>query len=500
MKRSLPDSILAELSKFIELYLALYFPKERWDDLERNISASSKEFGYPNAESFIQQIISSPLSRENSELLASHLTISETYFWREPQSFDALEQKILPELIRLRQKNNQRIRIWSAGCSGGEEPYSIAIALTRIIPDIKNWNISILATDINPRILQKAAKGEYSPWSFRSAPKWLKEKYFIQSGKDKFQVIPEIKNMVTFNYLNLAENGYPSPLNHTNAMDIIYCRNVLMYFNQERFRQVAKGLYNSLIEGGYLIVSASELSIQNFPDFVPINIPGFLLYQKTKNKKKKQNKDHVAENKPTINLIPIKPEIIPVPDLNVIRSEILDIETLVHKEEIKPPFIHQINEEIIKLYAKGLYTELIEKFQKVDLSEEEQMILIRAYANTGKLSDALSTCQKAITLHKLDAKMHYLCATILQELNQTDEAIASLKRAIYVDPDFVLPYYSLGNIFLSRGNLSGAKKYYKNILAIIDKCNQDEILPESEGLTASRFKEIINVTMQTHAL
>jgi chemotaxis protein methyltransferase CheR len=185
MKLSIPDNILLQLSEFISSNFALHFPKERWNDLERNIVSASKEFGFSDTEKFIQHIITSPLTRENVEILAANLTINETYFWREPQTFEALEQTIIPELIRSRQNGNKRLRIWSAGCSTGEEPYSIAIALKRTIPDIKNWNISILATDINPRILSRAATGEYAKWSFRGVPKWLKENYFVQKPDNK---------------------------------------------------------------------------------------------------------------------------------------------------------------------------------------------------------------------------------------------------------------------------------------------------------------------------
>ena len=128
------------------------------------------------------------------------------------------------------------------------------------------------------------------------------------------------------------------------------------------------------------------------------------------------------------------------------------------------------------------------------------MLLVRAYINLGKLSDAIALCEKAIATDKLDPQMHYLYATILQENNQVNDAIASHKNAIYLDPDFVLSYYSLGSIFLRQGNLPGAKKCYKNVLSILDKCGNDEILPESEGLTAGRFREIINATIQSRAL
>ena len=132
MKHTLRENTLLQISEFVAEHLALNFPKERWSDLERNITAAATEFGYTEVEHFIQHIVSSPMTHKHVEILTTHLTTNETYFWREPETFEALEHNILPELIRSRQEK-KRIRIWSAGCSTGEEPYSIAIALHRAI-------------------------------------------------------------------------------------------------------------------------------------------------------------------------------------------------------------------------------------------------------------------------------------------------------------------------------------------------------------------------------
>jgi chemotaxis protein methyltransferase CheR len=497
MKYTIPENTLLQLSEFIANNLALHFPKDRWNDLERNIASAAKEFGYKDVENFIQHIMSSPLMREHAEILATHLTVNETYFWREHETFEALEQKILPELIRLREEE-KRIRIWSAGCSTGEEPYSIAIALNRMILNIKDWNITILATDISPRILRKATAGEYSQWSFRNAPQWLKGKYFLPKENDKFAIIHEIKSMVKFEYLNLAEDVYPSPLNNTNAMDIIFCRNVLMYFTQYRVQQVVRSLSNSLIRGGYLVVSASELSLQNFPEFTAINFPGMVIYQKTSKKLKFQQPVPVIEtdHKPILFQLPLKP----INTIEEIEPQLRKIENEILLEPKNPVHINSIYEETLKSYSQGNYADVIDKLQKDDQTSEEQILLIRAYANQGKLTEAIKSCEKSISTNKLDPRLYYLLATILQENNQLDEAVASLKRAIYLDSNFVLSYYSLGNIYKHLGKVNSAKKCYENVLTILNKCSQEEILPESEGLTAGRFKEIINASIQAGAL
>jgi chemotaxis protein methyltransferase CheR len=143
---------------------------------------------------------------------------------------------------------------------------------------------------------------------------------------------------------------------------------------------------------------------------------------------------------------------------------------------------------------------VIANLQKEDQTADGQILLIRAFANQGKLSEAIKICEKAIAANKIDPRIHYLHATILQENCQPGEAVTSLKRAIYLEPDFVLSYYSLANIYQRLGNERKAKKYYDIVLSILNKCGREDILYESEGLTAGRFMEIINAAIQTSAL
>ena len=245
---------MPRLSEFLAQQMGLHFPAERWPDLARGIDAAALEFRFPDAASCIQWLLSAPLSRSQVEILSSHLTVGETYFFREPQVFDVLQTHILPALIQSRRQSGQHLRLWSAGCASGEEAYSLAILLQRLLPDFRQWNISILATDINPHALQKAAAGIYGDWSFRNAPPWLREGYFRAIPGGRYEIAPAVRDMVTFSYLNLAADVYPSLLNNTNAMDIIFCRNVLMYFSPQRAQQVIHNLYRCLVDGGWLIV------------------------------------------------------------------------------------------------------------------------------------------------------------------------------------------------------------------------------------------------------
>src|SRR3990170_7336777 len=155
MTPELSNNSLSSVSEFISSLIGLHFKESRWNDLKYGIKSASREFGFSDVEAFINWLPSSTLGRKHIEILASHLTIGETWFFREQDTFSVLEERILSELITSRYSNQKRLRIWSAGCSTGEEAYSIAILLNKMMADISEWNITILATDINPKFLSK---------------------------------------------------------------------------------------------------------------------------------------------------------------------------------------------------------------------------------------------------------------------------------------------------------------------------------------------------------
>lgn len=470
MKLSLAESLLSQLSEFISARTALHFPREQWEDLERKAVSAAKEFNFADPEAFIRWVVASHLTSGQLDMLASHLTIHETYFWREPLVFEALCGQVLPELVRARAGGEKRLRLWSAGCATGEEPYSLAIALRRVLPDPENWHITILATDINPSILRRAAAGVYGDWSFRNVPPWLKEEYFQSKGKGKYELIPELRKMVTFAYLNLAEDIYPSPINNTNAMDIIFCRNVTMYFTPERTQKVGSNFFRCLVDGGWLMVGASELSQQVFNIFTPVSFPGAIVYRK--------------EDRETL----------PFPGLFV-------DEALPDKDFFTPQPVAAAGTVQEALQPGPAVVPAAQPLAPQDTNEAraDMALEVRSLANQGKLAEALALCETAIASDKMNPGLHFLCAVILQELDRIEEEAASLKHTLYLDPDFVPAYYSLGNLMLRQGNVPAAQKYFDNALTLLNALGHEDLLPGTEGLTAGRLREIIQATIQTGA-
>ena len=190
--RAIPEALLQRLSDYLTARVGLQFAKRNWKELQQKMTAAMTDFGFDRVEEFIEGLLSLSPTQNQIEILASHLTVGETYFFRERRAFEILEQSLLPGLINARRKTEKRLRFWSAGCSTGEEPYSLAILLDKLIPDLKDWNVTILATDINTGALRKAEEGTYSDWSFRDNPPWFKEHYFEKVDGNHYRLLPEI--------------------------------------------------------------------------------------------------------------------------------------------------------------------------------------------------------------------------------------------------------------------------------------------------------------------
>jgi chemotaxis protein methyltransferase CheR len=464
--------------------LGLSFPPERWEDLRRGVAAAATEFGIKDVVQCAGWLLGEPPSEATLKIVSKCLTVGETYFFREKQAFDELANRILPELIRSRRGRSQYLRFWSAGCCTGEEAYSLAILLRQLLPDLEDWNVTILATDINEHFLHRAAAGSYGTWSFRQAAVGFKEAYFRPRPERRFEIAPEIKRMVTFAYLNLAQDVYPSLTNGTNAMDLIFCRNVLMYFTPGQARKTVEKLHHCLLDGGWLNVSPSEVSQVLFSRFAARNFPGVIFYQRCDALTRDAGLAHPADA--------VEPSGIPTSTAPAgVESwrPNLDFEEIFPKEAFESP---QAAAE--SFYEDGRYAEAAETLlpAETDVADSPRYsMLARSLANQGKLSEALEWCDRWIAAEKLDHAAHYLRAMVLLEQRAVDQAHASLLRTLYLQPDFVLAHFALGNLARSLGKDDEAERHFANALRFLEKYQPTALLEDSEGLTAGGLAEAV---------
>lgn len=490
MKTLLGASMLEKLSRVVAERMGLHFPANRFDSLEMAFCRAAGDLGFRNPEECARWFLSAPPSRELIQSMASYLTIGETYFLRESHYLDAMEQKIIPELVRARRNGERRLRIWSAGCSTGEEAYSLAILLHGMGFTSTEWDITILATDINPHALRKAAQGIYTEWSFRGSPPRFRETFFRKTADGRFELIPVIRKLVRFSYFNLMEDPCPSLFTGTNALDVIFCRNVLMYFAPEAAERVLGRFRLCLVENGWLIVGSCETAIATAAGFAAVNLSDAILYRKgrVQGAEIRGQESGCEFNRP------------PIPDPGVcsapspqppVPRDVVGPILPIPDPRLSPPDYGQAH----ALYERGAYGEAAEalagQIAHNPRDARALALMCRIRANEGRLGEALELSERAIGADKLNAGLHYLRAVILQERGGVDEAAASLRRALYLDQGLVLAHFTLGNLALQQGRERESRRHFGHALEILDRYRPEEVLPESEGMPAGRLCEII---------
>jgi chemotaxis protein methyltransferase CheR len=202
------------------------------------------------------------------------LTIHETYFFRESQQLETFSEEILPE-IHKRNSESRSLRIWSAGCSTGEEAYTLSMILNEK-PEFRDWKVEIIGTDISQRVLHSARRGLYQTSAFRSMdPRYL-SKYF-RKDPDGYRIIDEIKKSVVFLHMNLFDEGKTMLI---STMDVIFCRNVIIYFDLQGKQRVIQSFYHKLADEGFLLLGHSESLLHISAAFAIRHFKHDLLYQK----------------------------------------------------------------------------------------------------------------------------------------------------------------------------------------------------------------------------
>lgn len=266
------------VARRVEAETGLRFSATRRRDLGNGLRRMAEARGAGGTGALAAWLLDGPWDQDKADLCARHLTVGETYFFREPRGFT-----LLCDYARARLAADPRsmLRLWSAGCCTGEEAYSMAIALREALPALAPGQVSILGTDLNPASLAHARAGLYRQWSFRRTMPSLRERYFTPAGPGQYALAPAIREQVRFAQLNLALPLYPSAANGTAGLDIIFCRNVLMYFSRPLMAQVIARLRACLVDGGWLVVNPSEACAELFAGFSASYHPDAVFYQKT---------------------------------------------------------------------------------------------------------------------------------------------------------------------------------------------------------------------------
>ena len=486
---TMPEEYWSRLSERIAEHMGLYFPPDRLQDLRRGILAAASDLQFEDPEQGIEKLLASPLTRQQVEVLAAHLGVGETYFFRDPNTVEALREHILPGLIAARSKAPRCLRIWVAGCASGEEAYSAAMLLDEALPDRQEWQVTLLATDINPHSLRKAAQGTYGKWSFRGTPDWVRAKWFTPHERGRLQVIRSLRERVTFAYLNLAEDVFPSFLTNTAAMDLILCRNVLMYFTPAVAAGVVDRFQSCLTEGGWLVVSPVEVSLVARDGFATERLCERILFRKRTGSSQRAA-PKLASVSPPDQLAPTEFSISNRVTSSSFRSRPSAEPSSNQSPQPEPESRPTCTDSTISAKA-----DFAAQAGEQALRAEPVRLQARLLADRGDLAAALALCDQATAADALDRSAHFLRAEVLLEQGSLEEARRSLERVLYLDPDFVLAHFLIGHIALRQARGLEARRHFENVLSLVKAYAPGELLPESEGMTAGRVEEIVRSTI-----
>jgi len=263
------------LRDFVYAYCGILVRDDMKYVMQRRLWPRLEALGLTDFGSYYRYLRFDAQRRPELETAIEALTTHETYFFREPRQLKAFSDEVLP-LLERRNARTRRLRVWSAGCSSGEEVYTLAMLLKES-GRFEGWDVVVHGSDISRRVLAVARQGEYGPSALRATSADQLSRHFVQLGPNRVRVRDDIRALVTFGHHNLqeAEQG-PS----SSRMDAVFCRNVLIYFDTPARQRVLRLIYDKLSPGGYLMLGHSENLINLSADFELVHLRGDLVYRR----------------------------------------------------------------------------------------------------------------------------------------------------------------------------------------------------------------------------
>lgn len=274
-----PNPHLVKIRDLIYQVAGIFQPDNKFRLLEDRCGKRMQVLGVKTLADYYECLTIKPIRQAELVALLNEITIGETCFFRNQPQLDALRNIVLPKILEARAKIPIRhLKIWSAGCSTGEEPYTLSmLMLEETAARLKDWTFEILATDLNERSLAHAKHAVYGTYSTRNLPAYYRQKYFL--GKDDaLQVTAEVKSKVSMNRLNLFDDARMAFM---KGIDVIFCCNVLIYFDGVSKRRVIQHFYNDLLPHGYLFLGHSESLYGISDDFRLVHLPSATAYVKS---------------------------------------------------------------------------------------------------------------------------------------------------------------------------------------------------------------------------
>ena len=482
LKKDLTPEEFGRFRDWIHKHSGIYLEDSKVDSLRISLVTRATRFGFADYDEYFRVLTS---SEDEIKELMNLVTINETSFFRFPAQFKALRESVIPEVIEHKSKISRSFRVWSAGCSTGEEPYTLSMTLLDSALDGMGYRGEVFGTDVSTQALDRARQAVYPARSLANLEQHVVQRWF-EPVKGGHRPAQRVRDIVDLSYHNLVKEPYPLAL--LNNWDVIFCRNVTIYFKLESTRRVVDNFYESLNPGGYLFIGHSETLTSISNRFELVEIGGVFVYRKpparrlfafgdalvkraTERKRPKTSELEPtpargasaravpAAGAPARSSRPVRPAQKPAEKISPIMPEPggEDTQSLIETayallEQARPAEARGYADRALALDPNCL-----------------EALLVRAYAHAdaGDFTAAIAEANAALKIDPLLAPARYILGIIYQRQGDQVDALNEFKRTIYIDPEFVLAHFNAANIYRTRGALDDACRSYENTLRAI---------------------------------
>jgi chemotaxis protein methyltransferase CheR len=431
-----------------------------------------------------------PDSDAELQALVVELTVPETYFFRHIEQLHAFADVALPE-AQTRRGPLRTLSVLSAGCASGEEPYSLAM-LVRECGIGAGWNVAIRALDVNPTMLAKAARGVYSAWALRGTPATSQRRWFKSAGRE-FLLEESIRAAVTFQEVNLAQETGEAELWAPQTYDVIFCRNVLMYFTADCARAVIGRLTHSLTPGGHLFLGHAETLRGLSTDYHLCHTHGAFYYQRKDVQPGDLDKgDSPAAVVASLDSVWAKSWV------ETIQHASDRIESLAERSvaesaprggDVPGSEAHTATQLqlVMELLEKERFSAALDLLDRLptELERDPDILLLRAalLTHSGQLSAAENVSAQLLERDELNAGAHYLLALCRESAGDRQGALGHDGAALYLDPGFAMPRVHLGLMARRAGDSEGARRELGQALLLLEREEASRLLLFGGGFT-----------------
>ena len=454
-------------------------------------------------ETVVRQLCEIPMRPDVLRTVVPHLTVYETYFFRHPEHFEWLRTSFFQKLeTRKRAAGDFAVMCWSAGCSTGEEAYSLAIELSEHFKAQEGWKVKVLATDINLESLAIARKGCYGEWSFRDMPSTFRAKFFSPCDHDaepvpglprmtRLRVHQAVRDLVSFSELNLHTPQWDT-LNaeiQERSFDIIFCRNVLIYLQPDAAKSLVSRLAEKLSPHGVLVVGPSEPWLLKDTPLLPYSIPNGTVFFKQEHPDFRSPRPTQPAQSPQLAQLTGRALTTHMVTAHVLTAQSKSGGAHAHilSTAGQPPQKRIIQPALRSVRGAPGDTPI----NTQENSRESALQHAREFADAGEADRALELIAMLLREETTNAELYYLRGVAQIHKGDLAAAESDIKKSLFIEPDNIVAYVALASISKTRGNLREMKKHYSNALYYLSKIKETDIVPDSEGIPAKAMRDMI---------